>query len=119
MLRLLESIRVKLAYEAGERDAFEAGAAGQGVGAGGQDLLLQELLVNFYTFTIAVPNNGCDFWMVYQIPQFCREEVRDEHLCVVGLHFDTAVRTEFWGFKYYCSMAEMFLILVFVIEVRL
>lgn len=99
MLRLLESIRVKLPYEARERDAFEAGAAGQGVGAGRQDLLLQELLVDFNTFTFAVPNNGCNFWMVYQIPQFCREKVRDEHLCVGGLHFDTAVRTTCLGFK--------------------
>lgn len=104
MLRLLEAIRVQLPDEAGERDAFEAGAAGQGVGAGRQDLLLQELLVNFYTFSFAVPNNGCDLWMVYQIPQFCREKVRDEHPCVSGLHFDAAVRTKCLGFKYFCSM---------------
>lgn len=87
VFRLLESICIKLANETREGDASKVVAAGQGVGVGRQDLLLQELLVNFDTFAFAVPNNGCDLWLIQQMPQFRWEDVREDQMWpFAGLH---------------------------------
>lgn len=36
--------------------------------------------MNLDALTFAVPNNGCDFGVVYQMPEFGREDVGDDQM---------------------------------------
>lgn len=71
-----EAVEVELADEAGEVGGFEGVGVAQGVGAGGQDLSLEELRVDDDGLAFAVPEDGPFRRVVYQTPQFSKEVFR-------------------------------------------
>lgn len=71
-LLLLEAVQVELADEAGEVGGLEANVS---VETGGQNLTLEERLVDDHQFTVAVPADGTDPWTVHQTPEFGWESV--------------------------------------------
>lgn len=71
-----EAIEVELADEAREVGGFEGVGVAQGVGAGGQDLPLEELRVDDDGLAFTVPEDGPFRRVVHQTPQFSKEVFR-------------------------------------------
>lgn len=72
----LEAVQFELTDEACEVSRIEGISCVQGRGALRQDLSLEDVLINDDGIAVGVPADGFVFWIVHQMPQFGRKDMR-------------------------------------------